>query len=905
MSKKVVHVIAHSHWDREWYMGLEKHRMKLINLIQDNMELFEKGDGFKSFHLDGQTIVLDDYLEVCPQDREKVKKYVKEGRFFVGPWYVLQDEFLTSSESNVRNMLVGNMSAKEYGGLCKVGYFPDSFGNAGQMPQLLKQAGMEAVAFGRGVKPVGFNNEVLADGTYESQYSEIMWEAPDGSVLPGILFANWYNNGFEIPVEEEAAKAYWDKKLADAEKYASTRHLLMMNGCDHQPVQKDLEAALETARRLYPDYEFIHSDFPHYVECIREELKDDVAHIRGELISQETDGWYTLVNTCSSRVYLKVMNKQNEIMLEKGAEPLAAMAELCGKKYPHDKMRFGWKLLMQNHPHDSICGCSVDEVHDEMETRNHKSMDVAETLIDESKQWLGDQIDCSKLGKKEEGRHPFAVFNTTGWERKATVSVRIDVRKDRQPFVFYGYDEMEKVVLPEFHLEDSEGNVIPATVVDKGIRFDYDLPDDRFRQPYMARMVEVTFEADMPAEGFSSYVLVEEKADVTKTSLVCGENCMENEYLKVCINEDGTLNVTDKENNRTFENLCYFEDQQDIGNEYIFFAREGIEPIVTKGSKAVVTLKEDEPFRAVYEVRNVMDIPVSAEDTLLKEQQRCTEFKFRKSGRSQETVKMELVTTVTLEKRSRMIQMKTVIDNKAKDHRIRVMMPTFMNTDVHQADSIFEVVQRPNRHSKSWENPSGCEHQQAFVSIHDEKSGLTVANIGLYEYEILPDQNNTVAVTLLRAVGEMGDWGYFPTPKAQIQRECELSYALIFHKGDVVESEAFVDAYQFQVPVQSVELSGKGSSLSAEHSFVAWEGHGIQLSAMKKAEDGDDLILRFVNQGNKEAELKIRRKVGWNQIFRSNIVEGKEEELHFDENGEVKVALRGAEIFTVRISLIR
>ena len=108
MSKKVVHVIAHSHWDREWYMGLEKHRMKLINLIQDNMELFEKGDGFKSFHLDGQTIVLDDYLEVCPQDREKVKKYVKEGRFFVGPWYVLQDEFLTSSESNVRNMLVGN-----------------------------------------------------------------------------------------------------------------------------------------------------------------------------------------------------------------------------------------------------------------------------------------------------------------------------------------------------------------------------------------------------------------------------------------------------------------------------------------------------------------------------------------------------------------------------------------------------------------------------------------------------------------------------------------------------------------------------------------------------------------------------------------------------------------------------
>ena len=166
--KTTVHIISHSHWDREWYLPFEKHRVKLIELMDNAMELFEKDERYRNFHLDGQTIVLDDYLEIRPENREKLKKYVQEGRFHVGPWYILQDEFLTSGEAAVRNLLTGMREAKEFGGLCPVGYFPDAFGNAGQMPQLLKQAGMKAVAFGRGVKPVGFNNEAKEGGAYES-----------------------------------------------------------------------------------------------------------------------------------------------------------------------------------------------------------------------------------------------------------------------------------------------------------------------------------------------------------------------------------------------------------------------------------------------------------------------------------------------------------------------------------------------------------------------------------------------------------------------------------------------------------------------------------------------------------------------------------------------------------------
>ena len=143
----------------------------------------------------------------------------------------------------------------------------------------------------------------------------MFWESPDGSRILGVLFANWYSNGIEIPTDPGEAAKYWEKKLADAMKFASTDHLLFMNGCDHQPVQTDLTDALKTAAKLYPDIDFVHSDFTEYMECLKQELKEDLAVIRGELRSQETDGWYTLANTASSRIYLKQMNARCEALL--------------------------------------------------------------------------------------------------------------------------------------------------------------------------------------------------------------------------------------------------------------------------------------------------------------------------------------------------------------------------------------------------------------------------------------------------------------------------------------------------------------------------------------------------------------------------------------------------------------
>ncbi len=901
MKKKTVHIISHSHWDREWYMPLERHKMKLLDLIDDNMELFEKDPDFQTFHLDGQTIVLDDYLEICPEKRELVEKYTKEGRFRVGPFYILQDEFLTSGESNVRNLQTGIRESKRYGNLTKVGYFPDAFGNAGQMPQILKQAGMEAVAFGRGVKPVGFNNELKEGGQYESAYSEMMWESPDGSALLGILFANWYNNGMEIPVDEAEAKAYWDERLEKAEAFAATDELLFMNGCDHQPVQKDLSAAIETARRLYPDIEFKHSNFEDYIKSVKESVETQLSTVKGELISQETNGWYTLVNTCSAHIYLKRLNRINEVSLERMAEPLAVMALEEGRAYPHDRLQYAWKILMQNHPHDSICGCSVDQVNKEMEVRFDRSTEVAKTVIEDSASFLTDRIDTSAFEKYGEDAIPFVVFNTTGTVRTGAATAVLDVKRDYNKWIWDGHRDMKAWPFPAWRVVDAGGNPVEAQVEDAGVRFDYDLPGDKFRQPYMARQAKVTvFTKDVPAMGYRAYALVPAPEQEAETgSLVCGANRMENEFLSVAIQEDGTLNVLDKETGKSYENLCYFEDMMDAGNEYIYFCPEGNPAILTRGGKAEVKLVKDLPFEAVYEIVNTMTVPVSADEKLKEEQEGIVEFMKRTCRRSAETTQIALHTFVTLEKGSRSIRMRTEFDNTAKDHRIRVIVPTGIDCTHHYADAVFEAVKRPNEHSSLWENPSKCEHQQCFVGLNDEKGGLLVANIGLYEYEILPQEKNAVAVTILRSVGEMGDWGYFPTELSQQLRHTTAEYELTFFTGDLVESGAYHRAYQFQVPAVVGQTSVHAGTMPAEKTWLDWAGEGIMFSNLKAKAEGTDRMARFVNLSGRDTVLRFCPKMDAREAYLSNVIEEDCGALQAGADGWYEIPVKKYGIVTV------
>ncbi|MGL4818909.1 MAG: alpha-mannosidase, partial [Bacilli bacterium] len=346
--------------------------------------------------------------------------------------------------------------------------------------------------------------------------------------------------------------------------------------------------------KLYPEIEFSHSNFDQYLQQLTADLPNDLTTVHGELRSQQTEGWYTLVNTASARVYLKQWNERVQTLLEKVAEPLATIAHHYGMDYPHHLFTYAWKTLMQNHPHDSICGCSVDDVHREMVTRFEKAYNVARHIIDESKQYLTAQMNTSEV----EGI-PFVVFNTSAENKTQTVKITVEI--ERRPFS-EAYpnvlaEQLRAKTFPTFDVVNSKGESIAATITDGGVHFGYDLPKDRFRQPYMCRRAEVELHVqDLAGFSWETFSLVEAKEKRSESGIAKNETQLENDFVTVTIANDGAVTLFDKETNVTYSDLCVYENTGDIGNEYVYKQPEGEQTLTTKGLTASITLEENTSY---------------------------------------------------------------------------------------------------------------------------------------------------------------------------------------------------------------------------------------------------------------------------------------------------------------------
>lgn len=888
--KKKVYIVSHSHWDREWYMSYEDHHMRLVTLMDDLLELFKKDPNFNSFHLDGQTILIDDYLEVRPDKKAEVKQAIESGKLHIGPFYILQDAFLVSSESNTRNMLIGMAESKKWGTPVMLGYFPDTFGNMGQTPQMMKQANLQSAAFGRGVKPIGFDNQVLVNDYYTSQYSEMFWEGPDGSEIFGLLFANWYSNGNEIPTNVEEAKEFWKQKLAEVEKFGSTNHYLLMNGVDHQPVQKDITTAIQVANQLFPDYEFIHSNFTDYLEAVQKDLPEDLGKVHGELTSQETDGWYTLANTASTRVYLKQWNTRVSRQLENIAEPLATMAyELTGD-YPHDQLDYAWKTLMQNHPHDSICGCSVDEVHREMVTRFEKAYQVGNFVSSEAVSTVADSIDTSDFPSDSK---PFVVFNTTGINKSGTITLEVEVERKtfKEGIPSHLFDQLNDQESKNYCVIDKNGEKVKAIISEEKVRFNYELPKEQFRIPYMEKYVTVTVEVkEMEPFSWESFGLIIGENHPEGNKLVQKEGrVLENSFVKVEIEENGSISLTSKETNKKIEQLLVFEDVGDIGNEYIFKRPEGDKGIFSTDFPHQVEILENSMVRGRVLLTHTLNIPKSADEQLEKEQQAVVDFQLRKAQRSEETLPLTIQTIISIDHQNKNVDFETSLNNQMKDHRLRVLFPTTIHGVSHEADSIYEVVTRPNKVSSHWKNPTNPQHQHAFVNLHDEEFGVTVSNYGLNEYEIMDD---TIALTLLRCVGELGDWGYFPTPEAQCLDEYTFHFAIQLHGKPESRYATYKQAQAWQVPFIGKQTTVHEGKMPSKMQYLNVDGETFSVTALKRRREDDQLILRGYNLANKDSKLTINKK-NQKKLALLNLLE--------EEVGEINETLGAYEIRTIGI----
>ena len=875
-----VHVIPHTHWDREWYATFQQFRVRLVHVLDALLDLMERDPSYSHFNLDAQTVVLQDYLEIRPEKRRRLQKLIQERRLGVGPWYVLPDEFLVSGESLVRNLLLGHRLASEFGHVQKVGYIPDTFGHISQLPQILQGFDIPFAMHFRG----------LDEGELKS---ELWWESPDGSrvLLRHLPTDMGYANASSLAKDIPAAATDLIALARYETRRAASSVLLALNGVDHLPAREDLQAILAEANKAAGgEFTFRQSSLEEYFAALSAALKGRrLQVVRGELRdANRTPGRDNrlLPHILSSRIYLKQQNERVQNLLERWAEPWSALAWLEGEEYPAVFLWKAWEWLLQNHPHDSIGGCSIDPVHAQMETRFAWASEIAEEVTRERLELITRRLDLSDL---QEDEAALVVFNNLPWPREGGITVDIDLwdfflqrvalqrwtppAKDDElpsdaeaPEIFrrrvrqQWYDDAPSLPNPNFRglrIRPLDGGG-PLPVQVESIDRAYVL------RPFVSgpaserrgARVRASFAASLPACGYQIYAVAPTENPNKPMTFPLPHAVLENEFLRVQVSPNGTFILEDKKTGEAYQDLGYFEDGGDCGDGYNYSFPLEDRAETSLGCHVQISRLAAGP--AVQRARIDYDWPLPEG------------LDGGRRRRSQVRIRCPLSVTLTLAQGSPRLDLEVSFDNRARDHRLRMVFPSDVNTNASQSSAQYDVVRHPVRippvPESAWvEDAPTTFPQQDWVDLSDGERGLCIISRGLPEYEVLDTDRREVAVTLLRAVAYLGAGlelqtttiGGGPniaTPEAQIQRKLTFFLSLLPHTGTWDQAEVWRQAQGFNNPLRAYTTamtrnrsSSGDATVSSSRSLLSVEGRNIALSALKKAEEGDALIVRLYN----------------------------------------------------------
>ena len=862
-------LVPHTHWDREWYFPFQRYRTRLVGFFDLLLDILERDAEYRHFMLDGHTILIEDYLEVRPDRRETIERLVHDGRLTIGPWHVIPDEFLPSGEALVRNLLLGHQIAAEFGGAMPIGYLPDPFGQIAHLPALLRGFGIERCVFWRGT-----------DESIKS--NELVWESPDGSEVLALHMAGGYAIGAPFPVEPEAFAAKIDTIRALLQPRAQTRTLLVMWGSDHVPPQRELPGLLRAANARFADAELVHGSLPQAFQEVESQLdgRAKLTRHRGEFRSGQQS--HLLPGVISARMWIKQRTFNCEQLLTRWAEPLTAWAALLrarlgeswqepppseGPTSPQPRepaseaglLGRAWRLLLENQPHDSICGCSVDQTHDEMRPRFDQCEQIGEELAYQAMRRIGAQGPAERV----------FVFNPLPGPRSDFVTATVPTKRGMQPLA----------------LVDDEGRRWPCqSITHNGA------PGRRDRST-------IGFVAgDVPGFGYRTYAVEYGRAQATPQP---ASSRIENEFFAVEADpRDGTLALEDKRTGQRYQGLNRLVDGGDRGDEYNYCAPEPDALVDAPAAPPRIRLLERGPARSTIEVLMTYRLPA-----------RLTSDR-RRSHRS---VSCPVRVLVSLSPGVPRIEIRTELENRAEDHRLRAHFPAGVASDVSHAEQHFGVVTRPvalPEADDTWmEQPIGTHPQKTFVDVNDGSHGLLIANRGLPEYEVLEedDGSSTIALTLLRCVGWLSRNDFpsrkghagppLPAPGGQCPGDHVFEYAIMPHEGGW--ESAYAEAHRFATPLRARWNPRGTSELPAKASLLDLEGAGLAVTALKRSEDGEGTVVRLYNTLDVPAKGRLRLAEPWE---RAQVVDMKEDRLAPAEiaDGWVRLQLRPNEIVTVR-----
>lgn len=917
---KVFHVISNTHWDREWRFPYQRNRQMLVDMIDEVLRILSTNPAYKAFHLDSQSVVLEDYFEVRPEQKKLVTKLVKQKKLFIGPWYILPDEFLVGGENLVRNLLLGHKICGQYGKASKIGYSPFSWGQISQLPQIYREFGVELIMFYRGVNSLDSHNAefmwVGADGekSLASRFSTMprynfyfyIYRPVVHNETPHDVAEKWSRGGVpfhfasgDLANEDyfttSPAEEFFPENVAPAveniiEKQVddfTTPHVIWMEGHDSSGPNEKTTWILSEIRQRFPDLQLKHSTLEEYARCLKASVDESkLPLVHGERRSAQYDSrsgnLYGYVT--SARMYLKQKNFEAEKWLQYYAEPWVQLAALHGANIPQNYIDIAWKYLLQNSAHDSIGGCSLDEIHEDMMWRYKQTIEIAKGSFERALKYFIKNIDMSEIGRDAGTEGVFlTVFNPLPYKRQGYERFVIDIPVAHDK----GYMQItsgENVILPLRIIKTFKTEPVLEQLIDRPMYYE------------MQRYEVELYLPEIPAMGYETFLVTPvkpEKHKLKKLGIVKRKGIkLENELVKISVHENGTFDLFDKICGVNFKQLAYLTNEGEAGHAWV---HKSVEPVInTLHAKPEITLEYSSDLSAEVRILHKLKLP------------KRKKLHPKHAGNS-----VNVVLSLRLEKNSPAVKLSLEVENNAENHRLRIMFPTGISADHHFAEGQFDVVQRSNVRpdTKDWvEQPMYDYPAHHFIDISGTmkkgvSAGLALFNNGLKEYECMDDKNNTIALTLLRAftyvIQPSAVEDYSHQPGAQCLGKYNYEMALRPHAARWQESNVFNSALQFSYPVTGVQSGKAHGILPSKQSFIEITNSNIIYSALKKSEDGLYYVARLHNPDSNTQAAAIKLPANVIEAWKCTLEEIRTDSVTLNQGNVINITIPPKKIFTL------
>ncbi|GLW99678.1 glycoside hydrolase family 38 C-terminal domain-containing protein [Microtetraspora sp. NBRC 16547] len=879
-------VVPHTHWDREWYLPFQRFRMGLVRMLDEVLD-FMAADPLYRFTVDGQLAAVEDYLEIRPERRDDVRRFVEEGRLAVGPWMILADEFLCSGETLIRNLEYGMRGAAALGGAMRVGYLPDQFGHCAQMPQILSLAGLRHACLWRGV-PASVRRDAFA------------WTGADGSTVVTRYLPGGYGNA--VALFSGPAEGLPDRLSAFAASMRPWRPdgpMLAMYGADHSaPAAEITGHGLRVAT------------LEEYLELAG--VPSGLPEIHGELRSHARAN--ILPGVVSARVPLKQAMARAERVVIRYAEPLSALW-LADRTASARLLELAWRRLIACSGHDSVTGCGADETAQQVAARIAEAEQIGQAVVDLVSATLAAQAPRGSL----------VVVNPSPFERTALVLADLPEHRTRLTDASGGAVAVQRLehaptlldetvmddlsqLLGRVHERELFGHEIVSWETGKGVFTitvsrhapgDYAYEDLRrailgagpgpWRVRTLAEPV-VTVAAQVTVPPLGRSVLTAEPAlgglvPLTRTpeavaALFAPEGTLDNGLLRVTVAEDGTLSLRGRDGTEA-HGVGRISHGGDIGDTYNYAPPPG-DLIVDRPAYVKVEEICRGPLVSVLEVSRSYEWPADAAAT----------------------VSTVVTTRVELRAGEPFVRCELDLDVHCRDHRLRWHAPLPRPASESIAEGQFAVVRRgcpDGMESGGGERPIPTFPAEGFVAA----GGVAVLLDHVTEYELLPGrvppavsadgggaadtgigrgesagetsgapERAELALTLMRSVGYLSrnqnpyrDEPAGPqlaTPAAQCQGPFSARFAVLPYAGGWDEARLPRLAEEFRQDLLAVPGSGTATAggtgdrpdaAALSRRAPAVSGDGVMMAALRER-DGR-LEIRLVAEHPKATEAVV------------------------------------------------